>query len=368
MLLPLIFLPFLLPSNAVLVLIGGIILFNVGNGLASPQWWSLMGDLVPERRRGRYFAMRTRFCSLVTFFTFLIAGTMLHAFSEHNLTAWGFVCLFIVAAIARLVSAYHLNRMVDPPGHVAVMESPFQRGLIQRLRGSKAAQFSVFFAAIQCSVAVASPFFTVYMLKELKLSYLEYTIVSATMIITQFLTLPRWGRVSDVFGNRVVLMFCGSLIPLMPLLWLVSTSFWYLVAIQMLGGFAWAGFTLSSGNFIYELVPAGKRATYLAMHNGLTGVAVVLGALLGGYLSEHLPQSIHFGEWRWHWFSALYGVFVLSALLRAAVVVYFLPRIQEIREVRSISRSEIFSRVVRLKSRRRLAISLSRMRKHLTTE
>ena len=37
-----------------------------------------MGDLVPERRRGRYFARRTRLMSLTAFTALWLAGIVLH--------------------------------------------------------------------------------------------------------------------------------------------------------------------------------------------------------------------------------------------------------------------------------------------------
>lgn len=363
MLLPMMLLPLLLPDHALPILISCAIVYFIGHHLASPQWWSLMGDLVPERRRGRFFAMRTRLCTLTAFVAFVIAGVTLHFFDAMHWTMWGFVTLFVVASIARFNSVYHLSVMHDPSGHVAALESPFQRRLLQRIRGSAAARFSLFFAAMQFSVSIASPFFVVYMLKELQLSYLEYTVIMATMILSQFLSLPRWGRVCDVFGNRVVLRVCGSLIPIMPLLWTVSTELWFLIAIQIIGGFGWAGFTLATGNYIYDLVPANKRATYLAMHNVLAGCAVFAGALFGSFLASHLPNLIQVGAWQFGWFSVLYGVFVTSSLLRLIMATTFLPRIKELRAVRPISWRALLTGVLQLRSRRQLASSLSRMRK-----
>jgi MFS family permease len=366
MMLPVLVLPLLFPKQAIPILITCVIFYYASVNLASPQWWSLMGDIVPEHRRGRFFAMRTRLCSLMAFIAFVAGGLVLHGFDALNKTAWGFVILFTLAMLARFVSIYHLRKMYAPPGHVAALESPFQKNIFRRIRGSAMARFSIFIASMQFSVAVASPFFIVYMLRDLQLSYLQYTSITATMILSQYLTLPRWGRVCDIFGNRVVLLFCGSIIPLMPLFWLVSTNLGYLLVVQIIGGVVWAGFALSSGNFIYELVPATKRVTYLALHNVLTGIAVFGGALLGGLLSEHLPKSLSLGSWQLQWFSVFYGVFILSTLLRIGVAIYFLPRVHEIRQVKTLSWQSLLRQVLRLRSRRRLAVTLSRMRKNLT--
>ncbi|MGB5164734.1 MAG: MFS transporter, partial [Woeseiaceae bacterium] len=70
---PVALLPLLYPQAAVPLLIMAVIVYQCGAHLAAPQWASLMGDIVPERRRGRFFALRTRIVSLVTFMSLVIA-------------------------------------------------------------------------------------------------------------------------------------------------------------------------------------------------------------------------------------------------------------------------------------------------------
>ena len=52
-LVPLALLPLFFPSAAVPLLITCVVIYHSGANLVTPQWSSLMGDLVPERRRGR---------------------------------------------------------------------------------------------------------------------------------------------------------------------------------------------------------------------------------------------------------------------------------------------------------------------------
>lgn len=346
--LPILLLPLLYTGYAVPLLIAGVILFHAGGHLASPQWSSLLGDLVPARRRGRFFALRTGLMTATTFAALMIGGTLLHLFSTRDATLGGFVTLFAVACAARFVSVYHLSRMQDPYGHVAAMEIPIGRDWWQRLRRSNAVRFSLFFATMQFAVAIASPFFTVYMLRDLEFSYFQFTVNSGTAVLAQFLTLAQWGRISDVFGNRRILAVTGLFIPLMPLLWTFSSNFWYLVAIQALSGLSWAGFTLSAGNFIYDLIAPERRATYLAVHNVLASIGVFAGAMLGGYLGAIMPASFDLFGFAVDMLSPLYAVFVLSALARAAAVLIFVPKLEEVRNVRPISVGQVIFRVTRV--------------------
>ncbi len=101
-LIPLALLPLALPTLALPMLITCAVVYYIGPNLGSPHWGSLMGDLVPESRRGRYFALRTRFSSLANFSALLGAGLTLHAFDALGKTYGGFLVIFRVTRIQPL--------------------------------------------------------------------------------------------------------------------------------------------------------------------------------------------------------------------------------------------------------------------------
>ena len=346
--LPIAALPVLYEDAAIPLLIASVVLYQCGAHLATPQWGSLMGDIVPERRRGRFFALRTRIVTLVTFLSLIAGGVILHLFDIRGSTLTGFLIVFGIAMLARLISVYHLSRMHDPSGHVAALEVPIEKAWWRRLRESNFVRFSIFFALMQFSVAIASPFFAVYMLRDLHFSYVQFMGNTGMAIVAQFLTLNQWGRISDVFGNRRILSATGMLVPLMPLLWMVSSNYWYLLMAQALSGLTWAGFTLSASNFLYDLIAKDKRATYLAIHNVLAASFIFAGAMLGGYLGSRLPSQVEVFGVSWVWLSPLIGVFAISTLVRFAVVAVLLPKIREVRRVRPISFPRLIFRVTRV--------------------
>ena len=347
-LIPLALLPLLFPEHAIPLLILCTVIYFIGPNLGAPQWGSLMGDLVPESRRGRFFALRTRFSSLANFSALIVAGVLLHFFDIADATRIGFVCLFVSAALMRLASAWHLLKMLDPPGHVAAMDMPWHMDIWQDLRGSRLLKFSLFFAAMQVAVAIASPFFALYMLRDLGFSYVAFMFNTAASVCVQFLTLARWGRLSDLFGNRLILVTTGAIIPFLPALWLLSTNYFYLLGVQMLSGLVWAGFTLSATNSVFDLTVREKRATLMAAHNVLAAGGVFIGAVLGGFLGSRLPTSVDLFGTTFSWLTPLYGVFLLSTLARLAVVAAFLPRLKELRKVRPMTGTGLIFRVTRL--------------------
>lgn len=346
-LIPLMLVPVWFPDLAMPLVIVCAVLYFFGPHLGSPQWGSLMGDIVRESRRGRFFALRTRLSSLANFGALALAGVVLHVFTGEETTYWGFVGIFSLATLFRLASAWHLSRMIDPPGHVAAIDTAGYAGLWRTYRQSGLLPFTLFFACMQLSVAIASPYFALYMLRDLHFSYLAFMANTAASVCIQFLTLNRWGRLSDLFGNRLILATTGFIIPLMPMLWVVSTNYVYLLFVQALSGLVWAGFTLSAGNTVYDLTPRERRVTLMAAHNVVAATGTFVGALIGAWLGSNLPHELTLGGSTVAWLTPLYGVFIISGLCRAATSLAFMRRLREVRRVRPMSGTGLIFRVTR---------------------
>jgi MFS family permease len=323
----LILLPLLPQTMSVICLAVLLLLYFFAAHIVVPQWCSLMGELVPERKRGRYFGLRTRLATAASF-TGLMIGGLLLGISERYAFAWlGFGAIFVFAFIARLYSAYQLQQMHEPVAHAVSLESSLDLRWLKAREFKAARSFSTFVVLMNFAVAIASPFFAVYMLKDLHYSYFQFMVNTGTAVLMQVLTLNYWGRINDAFGSRAVLIVCGSLVPTLPLLWLFSTNFWYLLFIQLLAGIAWGGFSLSSSNALYDLIPQAKRSTYQALHNVSLAIGIFLGGMVGVGLIKLLPQTVQVGSWQWHWHSVLLWTFLVSSFARTLIAVIFIPRL-----------------------------------------
>jgi MFS family permease len=309
-----------------------VILYHCASNLIQPQWRAWMGSLVPQKQRGVFFAARTRLTMATSLGVFLGGGLFL-AFSDFFGAAWvGFFVLFIVAMAGRAFSCFFLFNMHDPEPKPVVAESgQFYNTcgvLRQAIHERTFRNYSLFVAGMQGMVAISGPFFAVYMLNELKMGYLQYSLQQMAYIATQFIMLKHWGRLSDKHGHRFIMLICSAMMPIVPVLWLVSPAGWYLMLVQVFSGMVWSGFNLSMANYLYDIRPHQTNfATYAALQAGVTAVAVFVGGIVGGYLAA-------LSAWFTDWFeldigSSLFIVFVISGIMRAVVVAWFIPRAEE---------------------------------------
>jgi MFS family permease len=330
--LPIIVLPALLGQYAMAALLMLLVLYHSANNLAAPQWTSIMRDLVSERRRGRYFAHRTRLMTITTFTSLVACGLILHELDTAGRTYLGFVVIFTIAFVARTVSVYHLTFLHEQPPTTPVPDMHIEHWW-RSLKSTGAIGFSVYVALMNAAVGISAPFFTVYMLRDLALSYFEFTVLTGTSVFVQFLMLTTWGRIADVYGNRLILIVTSVSLPIVPSLWLLSDSFWALLVFQALSGLTWSGFTLSAGNLLYELVPQTRRAAYVAFHNVGTAAGVFGGAMLGALLEVVLPpRGVLIGDSATQ--STLLYLFVISGGARAVLAALLARRVRELRKPR----------------------------------
>jgi MFS family permease len=291
--------------------------------ILGPAWNSWMGDLVSEDRRGAYFGRRSKII------------LQQHGGSiEKQYT--GFVLIFLLALASRMISVLFLSKKYEPTYEVP-REAEF--GFLEFLRQARFRNYGLFvlyLGLMNFAVFMSAPFFTPYMLQDLRLSYLTFTMVNAAAIIVKMLSMPVWGLAADRFGARRVLSLTGFLMPLVPVLWLLSGDVAWLMTIQAYAGFIWGGFEIASFSFIFDTTTPQKRATCVAYYNMINGLALISGALLGSAIAR--MNAVFWSKYLL--------VFLVSGLLRIVASLFFLPRLREVRSVETIGYSRLFLKVV----------------------
>lgn len=299
--------------------------------LIQPQWRAWMGSIVPANRRGSFFALRTRIIMFASLCVFLAGGGLLTGADTMALTWLGFAILFTVAALGRLYSAWFFWKMHDEqmqPANVAFTQTLL--AFKEAWQDPVFRQYSLLVATMQSMVAISAPFFAVYMLEHLGLSYIEFVLTGIASIVTQFFTLKYWGKFSDAYGNRLIIMITSGAIAVVPLMWLFSGNFYYILLIQAFSGLWWSGFTLSSANYLYDIRPYHTNfATYAALQAAIGAVLVFLGSMLGGVIASYSEAFNEFSGLSAWLASSLFIVFICSSIGRLLVFLIFIPNLHD---------------------------------------
>ncbi len=290
-----------------------------GLGMSTgPAWTTWASSLVPKRLRPAFFANRARASQLALVLSLVGGGMILQLGKGRGAEFEAYAVIFAVALCARGVSASFLYSQREPHS-LEVGETSISPAVISkhvRTRGHGRLLF--FLLTFQMGVSVASPYFTPYMLAELELSYLEFTVLMAAVFGARVLSLPAIGRYVRRVGTKKVLWRAGLAISTLPIQWLISDHFAWLLVLQLLSGVAWAAFELASLLSFFERIPPHGQTSVLTLYNLASATAIVLGSAAGAGLLRF------FGEGP----AGFAAIFVVSTLSRAAMLV-FLRRVPD---------------------------------------
>jgi MFS family permease len=264
-------------------------LANTSVNMANNAWLSWMTDLVPLNRRGSYFGLRSTILGVVTMSANYGAGKLYDVLKGQDLQQQAFAIIFGVAAISALIAGIILSRQWEPP---VKGEKPLPIPELIRLPfiNLDFRKLLMFFILWSMSTAVASPFFSAHMIKNLHMPYAVIAYYSIIAGILNFAFQPIWGRIIDRLGNKPVLIFNMLGIFCLPLFWLFPTPQFYLpIWIDaFLTGLFWPGFSLATFNLLLVTAPEENRTAYLAVQSMATGIAIFAASLVGGWLANSL--------------------------------------------------------------------------------
>ncbi len=343
----LVFAVYFLPVHRVAALIGAVIVYWIFGAIHSPAWASWMGDLVPEKRRGSYFGFRNRVLQTTLFVGLVGGGLILRGHEAAGDRAAGFATVFALALLFRLGSSFCLAQQAEPEPHASREKQRGWKHFFLALASRRAGTVTVYLASTNLGVAIATPFFAAYLLEDLRLGYGELMVVLGAAALGKFVFSPVWGRYSDRFGARKVLVLTGILTPVIPLLWLLGSSLPYLVAIQLFSGFAMGGLELCGFTLLLDSIPRRRRERLLAYYGVLNGAGTFTGAMAGAALawnSEDLSILRALSD-----ASRYFLAFLVSGLVRFLVAALFLPRLRDVRVVDEIRYRDLLLKVVTIR-------------------
>jgi EmrB/QacA subfamily drug resistance transporter len=151
-----------------------------------------------------------------------------------------------------------------------------------------------------------------------------YTWVVTVYLLTSTVTGPLYGKLSDQFGRRPMLTIGISIFLLGSLLSGLSQASWQLILFRGLQGLGAGALFPISLAVIGDLFSPRERGRYQGFFGAVFAVAMIVGPLLGGFLTDN------FG---WHW---IFFVNLPIGVVAVAVIYRLMPKISHPERVISI--------------------------------
>jgi len=314
-------------------------IYATSGGMGGSVWTSWMADMVPHDIRGRFFAWRNRYFSIFQVTAGIASGYLMQHYGGPHPPWFGYLVLYLVAALARFFSGLALWKQYEPPLSFAPTPRDFSyTEFLSKTPTSNFARFTIFVALVHGTTAIAGPFFNVYFLTELHIPHATFAMIVNANLIGTLLFLPFWGKVADHYGNWFVTRVTAFGIAAIPLPYLFAATPTWLWILNFVAGALWCGFGLATFNYLLEAVTPQRRVRCAAYMASTVGFTVFFFGLSGGWLARVLPPLPL-------WQSGYQTLFAVSSLLRFTAVGVFVgfALIREIRNVKPANPTEILA-------------------------
>ncbi|MEZ7893440.1 MAG: MFS transporter [Candidatus Wallbacteria bacterium] len=281
--------------------IGVYALNALAAAFAGISWVSWMKDLVPAGQRGKYFGLRSTVTSISGLVVGFLFGRFLDAMKNFGTTYYlmAYFTLFLSAFICGALSTIYLKKVEEPEYLIpAGNEKPglwaFIKMLILPFKNRQFRNAMLINAAFTFACNIASPFFNLYILRELEVSFTMMAIYDVINLMANISTFSVWGRLIDRLGNKPILLittFFGAALPII-MVFATKENAWLLIPLfELTTGLVWSGINLATSNIFMKLAPSEHGSIYLSFNSALNGILSSLGPILGGYMAYRLKSE-----------------------------------------------------------------------------
>ena len=152
----------------------------------------------------------------------------------------------------------------------------------------------------------------------------HYTWVVTAYLLTSTASTPLYGKISDIYGRRIVFQFAIVTFLIGSFLAGASQDMTQLIATRALQGLGAGGLMALTFVIIGDIVPPRERGRYQGYFGAVWGLSSVAGPLLGGFFSDH-ASILGITGWRWIFYINI--PFGIAALVITSAVLH-IPKVK----------------------------------------
>lgn len=262
-----------------------MIIYSLFGTFISNIWTSAMRELVPFEKRGKYFGLRNVFASAIGILVTYIYGRLLD-FPNKKMG---------ILVVTTLVAIFSITTIILFIFHniPEIKEESAKINLKKPLYDKRFQSFLIFVAIWTFAIELTRPYFSYFQLAVLGV---KTTFLGNISVFSGLITLvlyPFYGKLSDKYGNKNILMIGISLATIAPLLYFVMTDYNYHSLILLDGifsAFAWSAINLTFFNLLLETV-AEPAENYIGAYAFISGLTAIVASTLGGFFGNILKDK-----------------------------------------------------------------------------
>jgi EmrB/QacA subfamily drug resistance transporter len=140
----------------------------------------------------------------------------------------------------------------------------------------------------------------------------RFSWVFSAYLLTSTVTVPLWGRLSDLYGRKRLYQIGIGIFLVGSALSGASQSMWQLIGARALQGLGAGALVPLALTIVGEIYTVQERARMQGFFSGVWGLASIVGPLAGGWITDSL-------SWRWVFYINLPFGIIAAAIVGAAL-------------------------------------------------
>ena len=283
---------------------------SVLSSMAIPAWTSLLIQSTPSYKRGSIVGYLNTFSGIGSFIGTLLAGVILNRF---GFIPFFFYIIFFLGLMSRIffISFREPTSPVYSYKIKEALKRTFDFSVL--MRDKKILNFVKAITFLNFAVAIAGPFFSVYIIEKLGGTTMDIAIISAIGVIAAIIFYRSWGTLIDYLGKKTIMLSCLIPICFIPFVYAISNNVFWLYVYAIVAQMSWAGFNMAAFTYLSDIIPKERTSSHIASYNLLTGLSSSAAPFFGGIIADMV------GIWI---------VFIISTLLRISSM-YFFDKLEE---------------------------------------
>lgn len=283
--------PLIPGTNGVkLMLILSVILFvNVVNAITAPGFavWHIKS--IPEEVRAKFFSMFTIVNGVIIYTVILASSKIVDIFKNNGNELQGLLLFRGIALLLCLVDIFFLFKIKEYPNQSSDTKVNLVNILLNPFKEKKYLVTVLIACLWNYSANIPGPYFTVYMLKDMKVSYSFLNLINMVNIPALIFLIPLWRkRISSTSWFKTLYFSMRLFLLNYIVLAFVTKETLFLYPIAAIFAILIApGINLVFANVPYINIPEKNQTNYIGFYSTMNNLAALLGVMTGKEFIKH---------------------------------------------------------------------------------
>lgn len=241
-------------------------------------------SLVKKERLGRYLGLKDSMTLVASTGGSLILSKILDAYRFADQEILGFRIIGILCIGICVVDITCLTLIREPENVKYVEPLNIRKAIQMPLTDQNYRNILIFFLLWSVASNFASPFFSIYMLENLGLSYFYITVMNMVASVARIAAANLWGKAADSYSWRLVTLGSIFMLGVAYIGWGLLTKencIYWLPVVQAVSGVAWGGINIATFRMQFAFAPLEHRVSYVSFCSTMVGFVGFFSSMLG---------------------------------------------------------------------------------------